>query len=134
MALFSGRNSNMVSRKSLNWAACSRGHSYFSSRTSNRPHGFRLAMCRSSPVEYTQHTHKIKIYTCYSHKRLTHTWIYIYMYVCMYVYVHAHTETHTWSNIIIPRCIFSLVPFHNISFNGYVDVFGAPWCSKSKML
>lgn len=43
----------MVRRKSLNCAACSSGHSYFSSSTSNKPHGFRLLMCRSSPA----HTH-----------------------------------------------------------------------------
>lgn len=49
VALRSGCSSNMVNRKSLNWAAWSSGHSYFSKRTSNRPHGFRLEMWRSSP-------------------------------------------------------------------------------------
>lgn len=49
VALRSGCSSSMVSRKSLNSAAWSRGHSYFSSRTSNRPQGFRLEMWRSSP-------------------------------------------------------------------------------------
>lgn len=49
VALRSGWSSNMVNKKSLNWAAWSSGHSYFSRRTSNRPHGFRLEMWRSSP-------------------------------------------------------------------------------------
>lgn len=49
VALRSGCSSNMVNRKSLNSAAWSSGHSYFSNRTSNRPHGFKLDMWRSSP-------------------------------------------------------------------------------------
>lgn len=50
----SGCSSNMVNRKSLNWAAWSSGHSYFSNRTSKRPHGFRLEMWRSSPETVTE--------------------------------------------------------------------------------
>lgn len=50
----SGCSSNMVNRKSLNWAAWSSGHSYFSNRTSKRPHGFRLEMWRSSPETGTE--------------------------------------------------------------------------------
>lgn len=55
VALFSGSSSNMVSRKELNWAASSRGHSYLSSRISNKLHGCSLEMCRSCPVKNTTH-------------------------------------------------------------------------------
>ncbi|KAF3840445.1 hypothetical protein F7725_006307 [Dissostichus mawsoni] len=40
---------NMEFRKSLKCAACSRGHSYFSRRTSNKPQGFREEMCLRQP-------------------------------------------------------------------------------------
>ena len=50
VALFSGSSSNMVRRNELNWAASSRGHSYLSSRISNKLHGFRFEMCRRCPV------------------------------------------------------------------------------------
>lgn len=56
----SGSISSMVSRKSLNCAAWSSGHSYFSSRTSNSPHGFRLEMCRSSPGQVRREKQPIR--------------------------------------------------------------------------
>lgn len=50
LARFAGMYSIMGSRKALNYVACSRGHSYFSMRTSYRPQCLRLWMCLSSPA------------------------------------------------------------------------------------
>ncbi|KAF3855845.1 hypothetical protein F7725_016568, partial [Dissostichus mawsoni] len=51
VALFSGSSSNMVTRNELNCTASSRGHSYLSSRISNKLHDFSLEMCRSCPAK-----------------------------------------------------------------------------------
>ncbi len=55
VARFSGMNSSMVSRKSWNWAVDPAAHSYFSSNTSNSPHGSGWR-CASIHPTYT-HTH-----------------------------------------------------------------------------
>ncbi|MEQ2158507.1 LHFPL tetraspan subfamily member 5 protein [Goodea atripinnis] len=44
-----GTRSSMGSRKLLNEWASSLDHSYLSTKTSKRPHGFSLVMCRRSP-------------------------------------------------------------------------------------
>lgn len=50
-ARFSGTISSMGSRKFVKWLASSADQPYFSTRTSNRDHGFSLVMCRNSPTE-----------------------------------------------------------------------------------
>ena len=45
-----GSNANMGVRKFANASASARFQSYFSVRTSSKPHGLSLVMCLSSPV------------------------------------------------------------------------------------
>lgn len=49
VVLFSGMRSNMGKMKSEKVWASSRDHSYFSTSTSSKPHGFSLVMCLKSP-------------------------------------------------------------------------------------
>ena len=53
MTRFSGSNSNIGIRKSAKPCASSGFHSYFSTRTSNNPHGFNFRIFRSSPETAT---------------------------------------------------------------------------------
>uniref|UniRef100_A0A1B0BI84 Uncharacterized protein n=1 Tax=Glossina palpalis gambiensis TaxID=67801 RepID=A0A1B0BI84_9MUSC len=45
-----GSNSNMGVKKSANDSASSRAHSYFSAKTSTKPHGLRPVILRNSPL------------------------------------------------------------------------------------
>lgn len=74
MALLSGTRSSMGSRKLLKEWASSLDHSYFSTRTSNRPQGFNLVMCRRSPGGKTHlkfnlllHRHKQSLFAVVNH-------------------------------------------------------------------
>jgi hypothetical protein len=59
-----GSNANIGVRKFENASASTKFQSYFSVRTSNKPHGFSLVMCLSSPATLNPNSNTAHRSTC----------------------------------------------------------------------